>query len=52
MNEELKKELDKILNDNTMAYSNNWIMGLIILMLMTPTKQEPPVININIGSDK
>jgi hypothetical protein len=52
MSEDLKKELDKILNENTQTNSNDWIMLIMFLALLTPTKQEPPIININLGSDK
>ena len=52
MSEDLKKELDKILNENVEQNSNTWLMDLLIFMLMTPPRQEPQVININLGSDK
>lgn len=52
MSEDLKKELDKLLNNTQNNSCDNWLMAILFLILMTPVKQEPPIININIGSDK
>lgn len=51
MSEETKKQIDELLKNET---SNDW--GIWVLMILTllfaPTKQEPPIININIGDGK
>ena len=52
MSEDLKKELDKLIESEQNNNSNFWILGLLLLAMITPTKQEPPIININVGSDK
>ena len=50
MSEDLKKELDKLMSQQMDNTSDIWI--LVMLMLIFQPKQEPPVININLGSDK
>lgn len=53
MEKQLKKELEKKIDKNVISNSNDaWIFALLTLMMLTPTKQEPTVININLGSDK
>jgi hypothetical protein len=50
MSEDLKKELDKLFNQQNNNTSDIWLLAM--LMLIFQPKQEPPIININLGSDK
>lgn len=50
MSEDLKKELDKLISQQSDNTSDIWL--LVMLMLIFQSKQELPIININLGSDK